>query len=165
MNMMTSLENIPLKTSSSSINDDSNDPIVKDILNELNSQLNNHPSPPQQSSPSSSQSSSSPLSSPSSSLQSPQIPTQFSQQPYIINNPSIPQRPNKNKNFYYNEEYLRKSVIIVIIIAIFFTPIIFNTLIDKLPQSLASIFNSYDIYIKLILVFISIYLFMIFKLI
>jgi len=169
MNMMTSLENIPLKTSSSSINDDSNDPIVKDILNELNSQLNNHPSPPQQSSQSSSSPSSSPLSSPLqsplSSLQSPQIPTQFSQQPYIINNPSIPQRPNKNKNFYYNEEYLRKSVIIVIIIAIFFTPIIFNTLIDKLPQSLASIFNSYDIYIKLILVFISIYLLMIFKLI
>ena len=157
---MTSLENIPLKTSSTSINDDSNDPIVKDILNELNNQLDNQPQSPSQQSPSPSQ---------QPSYQHPPSISQPSyQQPsnqYVINNSMNSQKPYKNKNSYYNEEYLKKSLIIVVIIAFFFIPIIFNSFIDKLPEPLLSIFNSYDIYIKLILVFISIYLMMFYKLI
>ena len=144
---MTSLENIPLKTSSTSVNDDSNDPIVKDILNELNNQLDNQSitQPVPQSVPQ-------PVPQP--------VPNQ-----YVINNSMNYQKPNKNKNSYYNEEYFKKSLIIIVIIAFFFIPIIFNSIIDKLPEPLLSIFNSYDIYIKLILVFISIYLMMFYKMI
>ena len=159
MNMMTSLENIPLKTSSSSVNDDSNDPIVKDILNELNSQLDNQSVPPQY--PSFSQQSPSTIPQPTSYQPiSPQVPNQ-----YIINNSMNSQKLNKNKYSYFNEEYFKKSLIIIIIIAFFFIPILFNSLIDKLPEPIQSIFNSYEIYIKLILVFISIYLMMFYKMI
>ena len=153
MNMMTSLENIPLKTSSTSINDDSNDPIVKDILNELNSQLDNQSVPhnvPQ----------SVPQSVPQMAPSSYPMPNQ-----YVINNSVNSQKLNKNKNSYYNEEYFKKSLIIIVIIAFFFIPIIFNSIIEKLPEPLLSIFNSYEIYIKLILVFISIYLLMFYKMI
>ncbi len=149
MNMMTSLENIPLKTSSTSINDDSNDPIVKDILNELNSQLDNQAVPHNV-----------PQSVPQMAPSSYPMPNQ-----YVINNSVNSQKLNKNKNSYYNEEYFKKSLIIVVIIAFFFIPIIFNSIIDKLPEPLLSIFNSYEIYIKLILVFISIYLMMFYKMI
>jgi hypothetical protein len=157
MNMMTSLENIPLKTSSTSINDDSNDPIVKDILNELNSQLDNQAVPHNvpQSVPHNV-----PQSVPQMAPSSYPMPNQ-----YVINNSVNSQKLNKNKNSYYNEEYFKKSLIIVVIIAFFFIPIIFNSIIDKLPEPLLSIFNSYEIYIKLILVFISIYLMMFYKMI
>jgi hypothetical protein len=157
MNMMTSLENIPLKTSSTSINDDSNDPIVKDILNELNSQLDNQSVP--QSVPHNVPHNV-PQSVPQMAPSSYPMPNQ-----YVINNSVNSQKLNKNKNSYYNEEYFKKSLIIIVIIAFFFIPIIFNSIIDKLPEPLLSIFNSYEIYIKLILVFISIYLMMFYKMI
>ncbi len=146
--MMTSLENIPLKTSSTPTNDDSDDPLVKDILNEFNQEVNNQPPPPPP---------------------SPQI-----QQPinndYIINNPvSCPRRPSPqpppSQNSLYNEDYLRKSAIIIIIIAFFFSPIIYNSFIEKLPSQISSLLFSYDFYFKLFLVFVIIYILMIKKLI
>jgi hypothetical protein len=141
MNMMTSLENIPLKTSSTSINDDSNDPIVKDILNELNSQLDNQAVPHNvpQSVPHNV-----PQSVPQMAPSSYPMPNQ-----YVINNSVNSQKLNKNKNSYYNEEYFKKSLIIVVIIAFFFIPIIFNSIIDKLPEPLLSIFNLYKTYTRI----------------
>ena len=105
MNMMTSLENIPLKTSSTPTNDDSDDPLVKDILNEFNQEINNQP--------------------PSSNTnyqQPPPPPTND----YIINNPNSCQiRPRQSQtpqktSPIYNEDYIRKSAIIIIIVAFFF---------------------------------------------
>lgn len=149
MNMMTSLDNIPLKTSSTiQPNDDSEDPVVKDILNEFNQEINNQ----------------------SSSTQYPSPPSQtiFTTPPkdeYVINNCQrnpIPQLQSQKKiKSLYNEDFLRKTFIIIIVIALIFSPIIYNSIIDKLPNPFASIFNTYEFYIKLFFVFIVIYLLMI----
>lgn len=145
MNMMTSLENIPLKTSSTSINDDSDDPLVKDILNEFHQEINNQPSP--------------------SSPQPPSQPNPSINNEYIINNPIIrkPPPPPQKSCSYYDEDLIRKSGIIIIIVAFFFSPI-YISIIDKLPQSFSSILISYELYFKLFLIFISIYILMIKKL-
>lgn len=148
MNMMTSLENIPLKTSSSPNNDDSDDPLVKDILNEFNQEVNNQPLPshniPQQQPP-------------------PSPPND-----YVINNPNNcqirsrqSQPPPQKSSSFYNEDFLRKSAIIIIIVAFFFYPSIYNSIIEKLPIQLSNLLTTYDFYFKLFLVFIVIYLFMI----
>lgn len=149
MNMMTSLENIPLKTSSTPTNDDSEDPLVKDILNEFNQEVNNQPPP-----------------SNINHQQHPQPPPPPND--YVINNPnscqirsrqSLP-TPQKNSSLY-NEDFLRKSAIIIIIIAFIFSPFIYNSIIEKLPIQLSNLLTTYDFYFKLFLVFIVIYLFMI----
>jgi hypothetical protein len=145
MNMMTSLENIPLKTSSQSINDDSNDPLVKDILNEFNQEINNQPPP------------------------HPPPPLQPSVNDYIIQRPMSPspsiQQPIRKTTSLYDEELLRKTTIITILIAFIFSPFIFNSFIEKLPSQFSIIINNYDFYIKLLIIFIIIYLLMIKKLI
>lgn len=147
MNLMTSLENIPLKTSSTPINDDSDDPIVKDILNEFHQEINNQPPPP------------SPSQLPS------QLPSQPNNNEYIINNPIMRKPPPPpTKSSYYDEELLRKSGIIIIIIAFFLSPI-YNSLIEKIPSPFSSLLSSYEFYIKLFLIFVVLYLLMIKKLI
>ena len=147
MNMMTSLDNIPLKTSSTPTNDDSDDPLVKDILNEFNQEVNNQP--------------------PSSNTNYQPPPPPPPTNDYIINNPNScqirprqPQPPQKTSP-YYNEDYIRKSAIIIIIVAFFFYPLIYNSIIEKLPQQFSILLTTYDFYFKLFLVFIVIYLFMI----
>lgn len=145
MNMTTNLDNIPLKTTKNEIqNDDSNDPIVKDILNEFESEFK-------------------------ANTQQPQVKTQNE---YVINYPppvqACPMPLKKQKetiNSFYNEEFLRKSGIIVIVIALIFSPIIFATFIDKLPESFRDIVDSNNYYIKLLLVFIAIYLLFIYNLV
>ena len=147
MNMMTSLENIPLKTSSTPTNDDSDDPLVKDILNEFNQEVNNQP--------------------PSSNTNYQQPPPPPPTNDYIINNPNSCQiRPRQYQSTqktspFYNEDYLRKSAIIIIIVAFFFSPLIYNSIIEKLPQQFSILLTTYDFYFKLFLVFIVIYSFMI----
>lgn len=142
--MMTSLENIPLNTSSTiNINDDSDDPMVQNILNEFNkeNQINNNieeekyipQTPP-------------PI---------PQMVPINNNNNYIINN----DYKKKNKSIY-NEELLRKTGIIIIIIAFVFSPYIYNILIENLPLPFSNIFKIYELYIKLIIVFILIYLLM-----
>lgn len=140
MNMTTSIDNIPLKTNNNDLqDDDSDDPIVKNILDEFQQEFTNHKKPIQ--------------------------PTS-----YIINNtppsPYIPPpistiQTNTNKSIksnYYNEEFMRKTAIIVIIIAFIFSPLIFSTLIEKLPLNIATTIENYNFYIKLIISFIAIYL-------
>jgi len=136
MNMTTSIDNIPMKTNRNEvISDDSDDPMVKDILNEFEQELTN------------------------------QEPIQNEKPKYIINNsPPPPIKPapiqNKSSNYsYYNEEFIRKTAIIIIVIALIFSPIIFSSLIEKLPTNISGIIDDYNFYIKLILAFIAIYLF------
>lgn len=158
MNMMTSLENIPLKTSSSSnsINDDSNDPLVKDILQEFHQEINNQsPTIPSSSNPQHHQH--------SQHSQHPQHPqhSQNMNNDYIINNqnPSnFKQNQLKTSSPFYNEDLLRKSAIIIIIVAFIFSPIIFTSILDKIPQSFSTIIQSYEFYIKLIILFLIIYI-------
>jgi len=145
MNMTTNIDNIPLKTTTNNIpNDDSNDPMVKDILNEFEQEFKVNSQPQQQ------------------------LPPK-PQNDYVINYsqpaPACP-IPMKKKiiNGFYNEEYLRKTAIIVVIIALIFSPIIFSTFVDKLPESFKDIIENNNFYIKLIMVFIAIYLLFIYNL-
>lgn len=150
--MTTSLDNIPLKTSNTdNIIDDSNDPIVKDILNEFEKELKvNTQQPPQLSPPPKPNEY---VVNYQQSLQTPQVC-------------GIPTKKNKtNTNSYYNEEFLRKAAIIVIIIAFIFSPIIFATILDKLPESIKDLVDTNNYYIKLLLSFIAIYLLFHFQLI
>lgn len=132
--MTTSIDNIPMKTNTNDIpNDDSDDPIVKNILDEFQQELNS---------------------------QKPIIPTIPHIKPYIINNP-IPSpiiTPPKKINSYINEEFIRKTTIIIIIIALIFSPFLFTTIVSKFPSNMSTFFEDYNFYIKLILVFIAIYL-------
>jgi hypothetical protein len=143
MNMMTSLENIPLKTSSTPINDDSDDPLVKDILNEFNQEINNQPPPPP--------------------------PPPQANNDYVINNPpSCPRRPLPQKqtnSSLYNEDFLRKCAIILIVVGFIFSPFIYNSFVEKLPIQISSILITYDFYFKLLLTYVIIYILMIKKLI
>lgn len=149
--MTTSIDNIPLKTTKNNIDsDDSDDPVVNDILNEFQHELKLNVK----------------------QSQSQQQPPQSQQQPqndYVINyssqpsqhlqSCSIPSKNIKNKiNNYYDEDILRKTSIIIVIIALIFSPIIFSTIIDKIPDSIKEIVDNYNYYIKLILSFIAIYL-------
>ncbi len=146
MNMTTNIDNIPLKTTrQDNQNDDREDPMVKDILSEFEKELKVNTQP------------------------NSQIPPAKPQNDYVINYPQpsqqpvnscpIPIRPQKkNSNGYYNEEFLRKSAIIVVIIAFVFSPVIFATILDKLPDSLKDMVDNYNYYIKLLLSFIAIYL-------
>lgn len=138
MNMTTNIDNIPLKTNKNDIEiDDSDDPIVKDILNEFEKELRANTNVT--------------------------APISVPQKDYVINyqQPTlscpVPMKRQKSSG-YYNEEYLRKSAIIVIIIAIIFSPIIFSIFFDKLPESFKDIFDNYNYYIKLSLSFATIYL-------
>ena len=94
MNMMTSLDNIPLKTSPTQINDDSDDPLVKDILNEFNQEINNHPPQPQQ-------------------QQQQSLPQQpINNNDYIINNPvSCPIKPRQTPQPNYHPLYIMKIIL------------------------------------------------------
>ncbi len=147
--MTTSVDNIPMKTNVGVKADDSDDPVVKDILSEFQQELKinngyeiNYESssvvPPIQ---------------PQAPM-SPPPPIQQYQRP--VNQQPI-MKPNINKSIY-NEEHARKSAIIIIIIGIIFSPIIYNSIIERIPNSLMGIFISYDFYIKSLIAFISIYL-------
>jgi hypothetical protein len=134
MNMTTSIDNIPMKTNRNEITpDDSDDPMVKDILSEFEQELSN------------------------------QQPVSKEEPKYIINNsppPPIKSQSTQNKSSsYYNEEFIRKTAIIIIVIALIFSPIIFSSFIEKLPANISGIIDDYNFYIKLILSFIAIYLF------
>lgn len=151
MNMTTSLDNIPMKTTGGERTDDSDDPVVKDILNEFQQELkvntggnayeiNYEQQPPPQV---------------AASYVRPQ-PTQVKQQ--------IQSRPDMHKS-YYNEEYARKTAIIIIIVGVIFSPIIFDLIVERVPNSMMGIFTSYDFYIKSFIAFIAIYLLYLYKVI
>lgn len=135
--MTTSIDNIPLKTNKNDVqDDDSDDPMVKDILNEFEKELKVNNSPP-------------PSTKPDYVINYPQPPPQAC---------PIPIKKSKATNGYYNEEFLRKTAIIIIIIALIFSPIIFATFVERLPASFTDIFDTYNYYIKLIVSFVAIYL-------
>jgi len=139
--MTTNIDNIPLKTTrQDNQNDDSEDPMVKDILSEFEKELKVNTQPP-------------PIKPQNDYVINYPQPTQ------PVNSCPMPIRPQKkNSNGYYNEEFLRKSAIIVVIIAFIFSPVIFATILDKLPDSLKDMVDNYNYYINIILSFIAIYL-------
>lgn len=145
MNMTTSLDDIPLKTMKNQDNnfmDDSEDPMVKDILNEFQQELeiNNKQHQPQK-----------PI------IQSSTTEEPAAYPPYKINYNPINERKIKKEESYYNEEYIKKSVIIGIITFSIFSPVFFNIIIQKLPEFLRTIIETYELYVKLGVLLIAIY--------
>ncbi len=146
--MTTSIDSIPMKTSNKNndnYNDDSDDPMVKDILNEFQQELE---------------------------INTQKQPVNVNQKNnYNINyNQENLQEPDINKNMcninkqkkpqqsYYNEDYIKKSIILTIIVFIIFSPIFFPMISEKLPLSISIIFETYELYIKLLILFIFTYI-------
>ena len=67
-------------------------------------------------------------------------------------------KKTKASSGYYNEEFLRKTAIIIIIIALVFSPVIFATIVERLPSSFTEMFDNYNYYVKLMISFVAIYL-------
>lgn len=154
MNMTTSLDDIPLKTMKNQDNnfmDDSDDPMVKDILHEFQQELeiNNKQQQPQK-----------PIIQSSISTEEP-----AAYPPYKINYNPINERKIKKEESYYNEEYIKKSVIIVIITFSIFSPIFFNVVIQKLPDVFRTMIETYELYVKLGVLLIVIYFLFYYKII
>jgi hypothetical protein len=161
MNMTTSLDSIPLKTSNKNndiVMDDSDDPMVKDILNEFQQELEINTQKPL-------------------SLNekqnyninfNSQKEDKIDTEKYCNNgNCNIPNKnSNSNtKNSYYNELYIKKSLIIIIIVFLIFSPIFIPSIFEKLPQSFIPIIENYELYIKIFILFISIYILFFYNLI
>jgi hypothetical protein len=158
--MLTSLDKIPQKQSNNvSVDDMSDDPLVKDVLSEFEKELNineqhqnnknyninyqQHQQPPQQ-----------------QQLPPPQQLPPQQQQQYQQRNQN-----SKTLSNYIDNILITKSFIICIIVALIINPYIYSTIISKIPADLSTLFDSYNYLIKLILIFITIYIFMFYKLV
>ena len=153
-NMITSIDKIPLKTSGSNITEDmTDDPIVKDVLNEFekelslneqtiknNYQINNNQYQQPQMQP----------------QQPPQMQPQQQPQPQM-------QQQQQQIN-YIDNILITKTFIICIVIAIIINPYIYNTIISKIPENISIILDNYNYIIKIILTFIILYALMFYKL-
>jgi hypothetical protein len=156
--MLTSLDKIPQKPLNNiSADDMSDDPVVKDVLSEFEKELlineqqaNNYNINYQQQSQQPQQ----PL--PQQQQYQPQQQPQYQQRPQIQNSKSI--------KTYIDNILLTKTFIICIIVALVINPYIYNTIISKIPADLSTMFDSYNYLIKLGLIFITIYIFMFYKL-
>ena len=148
MNMTTNLDNIPLKTNKNNdvINDDSDDPMVKDILNEFQQEfeLNTRKTVPNNNY--------------QVNMQPPAQDIQQEKPPMPAPRKRINSNNNNNQISYYNQIYINKSIIITILFALICSPLIFPIIIQKLPSSMVDIAQEYSLYIKLGLVFICVYL-------
>ena len=156
-NMITPIEKVPLKTSGGNITDDmADDPIVKDVLTEFekelsineqanknNYRINNNQHQQYQ--------------------QSQQQTQQYQQQ----EQPPLQQQrqaPKQQPVNYIDNILITKTFIICIIIAIITNPYIYNTIISKIPENFSVIFEAHNYIIKIILIFISLYALMFYKL-
>lgn len=153
--MTTRLDDIPLKTiktPNDNYADDSDDPMVKDILNEFQQELqvnNRHQQPQQAYAPQ--QSYQPPQAQPPHQPQAPQ------QANYKINYADNNPKKTKQPFSYYNEEFLKKTAIIILISFLIFSPLFFPFIIEKLPVFAVPIVETYEFYIKLLLLSIIIY--------
>ena len=161
--MSTPINSIPLKTSKSTndIEDDSSDPLVQDVLNEFQREINTntkhfHPSHPphpphhQDQHQDQHQEQHIPIFHPPPH----QVPIMHPQPNIIQHSPVI-----INKNNLINMEIAKKAGIITIISFILFYPGLFMKFFQNiLPNNILTIFINYEFYIIIIFIFIIIYL-------
>ena len=141
-NMITPIDKIPLKTTGGSPDDSTDDPMIRDVLNEFEQELAINES----------QSSRYKINEQKPVYQ-PQPPQQ-SPQPQQLQQPVVKAQKN---NSYIDNELVVKSFIICIVIAIIINPYIFSTILSKVPENISVMLNSYDYFIKLSLIFVAIY--------
>uniref|UniRef100_A0A6C0CE58 Transmembrane protein n=1 Tax=viral metagenome TaxID=1070528 RepID=A0A6C0CE58_9ZZZZ len=144
-NMITPIDKIPLKTTGGSPDDSTDDPMIRDVLNEFEQELAINES----------QSSRYKINEqkPVYQPQQPQ-PSQQPSQPQQLQQPVVKAQKNKS---YIDNELVVKSFIICIVIAIIINPYIFSTILSKVPENISVMLNSYDYFIKLSLIFVAIY--------
>jgi hypothetical protein len=155
-NMITSIDKIPLKSSSNGQNtDDLTDPIVRDVLNEFEHELSLHEKQ-------------SKYTINDNKIPEQQIPSQpLQQQQYQPSQYTAPpqQKQQTQSINYINNELLTKTFIICIVIALITNPYIYETIINKIPSNISSLLDTYNYIIKIIILFISIYAMMFYNLI
>lgn len=160
--MITPIEKVPLKTSGANITDDmADDPIVKDVLNEFEKELsineqssnknnykinNNQPSYQEH-----------------NQYQQQQQPQLQPQQQAQLQQPQ-PRLQQQGQINYIDNILITKTFIICIIVAIVTNPYIYNTVISKIPENFSVILEAHNYIIKIILIFISLYALMFYKL-
>jgi len=152
--MITSIDNIPLKTNGQVITDDmTNDQTVKDVLSEFEKELsltessvnNNYKINYQQQQ--------------EQQLFQQQQQQQLQQQQLQQQQSQQKQRQNK-KDLCIDNELVVKVFIICIVVALITNPYIYATILSKIPDSLSVIFDNYNYFIKLAIIFITLYLMM-----
>lgn len=176
MNMTTSLDSIPMKTinkNNDPLNDDSDDPMVKDILNEFQQELeiNTHKPP------------ANPKEKYNINYNQNNDNNQDNYKDNCLDNykdnyqdncingkcnlrPLSSSKSNSlNQNPYYNQEYIKKVGIIVVVVILIFSPLIMPTIMEKLPLSILTIVETYEFYFKIIILFISLYIIYYYKVI
>jgi len=158
-NMITPIDKIPLKTSGANITDDmADDPIVKDVLNEFEKELSlNEQTIKNNYLINNNQQQQQPLYHPLQQQLKPQQQQQQQQQQLQ------PQQSSTQIN-YIDNVLITKTFIICIVIAIVINPVIYNTILSKIPENLSGIFDNYNYIIKIILIFIALYALMFYKL-
>ena len=146
--MATPINNLPLKTQPSlEEQKDLQDPLVQDVLKEFEEELN------------ASKKSQPPLQPPPSPF-----PPHYQQppQPQYAYTPPLPPKPS-SKFPTLEMDLIKKTAIVVILIALIFYPCLLPFIYSKFPEKTSLILNTYDIYIKLVLLFTVIYLLYFYK--
>jgi hypothetical protein len=155
--MITSIDKIPAKQNGGgAITEDMNDdPIVRDVLSEFEKELamttgNNYQInyDQQQQQPQLQQQQQLPQQPPQQPLQEQQLP-----QPKIA----------KKQDFHIDNEIVVKVFIICIIVALVTNPYIYSTILSKIPENISLILDNYNYFIKLIIIFIVLYLLIFYK--
>ena len=155
--MITSIDKIPAKQNSAvaSTDDMNDDPIVRDVLSEFEKELamtagNNYQINYDQQQP----------------QHQPQQPQQQLQQdPQQFQQPPPPQQAkiSKKQDFHIDNEIVVKVFIICIIVALVTNPYIYSTILSKVPENISLLLDNYNYFIKLILIFIILYLLIFYK--
>ena len=154
--MITSIDKIPLRTNGPVTTDDmTNDQTVKDVLSEFEQELsltadqninNNYKVNYQQQSQQQQE-------------QQFQQQQQYQQQQPFQQQPK-PQQKQNNKDLCIDNELVIKVFIICIVVALITNPYIYATILSKIPDNLSLIFDNYNYFIKLGLIFVVLYLMM-----
>ena len=159
-NMITPIDKIPLKTSGANITEDmTDDPIVKDVLNEFEKELSLNEQPIKNN-----------YLINNNQQQQPYYPQQQPQQQHQHQHQHQPQQQQQQnqqqspKKNYIDNELITKVFIICAVIAIIINPVIYNTIISKIPENISGMIDSYNYIIKIILIFIALYALMFYKL-
>jgi len=158
--MITSIDKIPAKQNGgAAMTDDMNDdPIVRDVLSEFEKELamtsgNNYQINYDQQQP---------QHQPQHQPQQPQ--QQLQQDPQQFQQPPPQQaKVSKKQDFYIDNEIVVKVFIICIIVALVTNPYIYSTILSKVPENISLLLDNYNYFIKLILIFIILYLLIFYK--
>jgi hypothetical protein len=144
-NMITPIDKIPFKTAGNT-DETNDDPMIRDVLNEFEQELAINES----------QSNKYKINEQRPVQQYQQPPPQQHQPPPQQLQQPQPVKPQKNKS-YIDNELIVKSFIICIVIAIIINPYIFSTILSKVPENISLMLTSYDYFIKLVIIFVAIY--------